>query len=469
MEDVGLLGRSSLNAPRLVQLDDDLEDAAPDAEESGKREDPFAPRTHGRISTPLVSGGDATVPELAPISVFRRQVERWPLLAPWQEVDLARRVERGDAEAWERLVVSNLRLVLFVAGRAPRQPLSYEDRVQAGAVGLMEAARRFDYRMGYRFSTFAARLISRAIWLAVDEERGKPFGISTKRARSVRRAERELRDELGREPAGVEVAARLGISELDYRNLEQSLLTPIHVDSLPAGLDALSEPPPERGPAGFGPDGAARVGGVVARQLARNVGRIPSTEPILEVDGAERYSAEEIRGLVEGYLGLYDATLVRQGRHMPIWLLVRMADLDDAIQRMPEDNYLLIYEHGLIGHSVAETGALLGVPRSTVAHRYKSALKMIVRLLNDGRSELGQPWIERPALWRLDLEEDYWIEERGRSAIRDAPYGVLVGPFRVRWAADATAEELKTLLISVADMAIARHGFQPAPVSRIWE
>jgi RNA polymerase primary sigma factor len=97
------------------------------------------------------------------LSYLIREGRRHRLLSAEEEQDLARRIERGDLAAKDRLIESNLRLVVAIAGRYPRRDLSLLDLVQEGCVGLIRAAERFDHRRGCRFSTYASWWIREAI------------------------------------------------------------------------------------------------------------------------------------------------------------------------------------------------------------------------------------------------------------------------------------------------------------------
>jgi len=134
---------------------------------------------------------------------------RYPLLAPAQEIELAKRIERGDLEAKELLVNSNLRLVASNARRYQNQGLPLSDLVQEGMLGLIRASEKFDWRKGFRFSTYATLWIRQAIQRGL-ENSGRTIRLPVhvaQRARKVGRVERELTVRLGREPTIEEVAA----------------------------------------------------------------------------------------------------------------------------------------------------------------------------------------------------------------------------------------------------------------------
>jgi RNA polymerase primary sigma factor len=175
--------------------------------------------------------------ELAP---FLIQIARTPLLTPAEEVRLARRVERGDLAAKERMVEANLRLVVHVAKRFQRagHGMSLADLIQEGTFGLVRAVEKFDYRKGYRFSTYATIWIRQAVGRAIGDK-GRAIRLPEQvgvRLRALEREELRLAAELGREPTVAELAAPLdttpaGIVELrDLRRSTVSLDEPVGDD-----------------------------------------------------------------------------------------------------------------------------------------------------------------------------------------------------------------------------------------------
>ncbi|MEA2386917.1 MAG: polymerase primary sigma factor, partial [Thermoleophilaceae bacterium] len=146
---------------------------------------------------------------------------RYPLLTPEEEIELAKRIERGDLEAKERMINSNLRLVVSQARRYMGSGLSMADLVQEGMFGLIRASEKFDWRKGYRFSTYAV------LWIRQSMQRGAgntgrtvrlPVHVG-QRVRKLRRAERELAASLGRDPTDEELATA---SQLSLEEIEQA-------------------------------------------------------------------------------------------------------------------------------------------------------------------------------------------------------------------------------------------------------
>ena len=142
------------------------------------------------------------------LQLFLREAGRHPLLTAAQEVALAKRVERGDEEAKQRMVESNLRLVVSIAKRSRNQGLPFLDLIQEGAFGLIRAVEKFDWRRGYKFSTYATWWIRQAVTRAVAEKARtiRMPGHIVERLQKMNRAERNLPTQLGREPSLEEIA-----------------------------------------------------------------------------------------------------------------------------------------------------------------------------------------------------------------------------------------------------------------------
>ena len=152
------------------------------------------------------------------MALFLQEVRRHPLLTREEEVELAKRIERGDLRAKEQLVNSNLRLVISNARKFQGHELPLLDLIQEGILGLIRAAEKFDWRKGYKFSTYATFWIRQALQRALDN-RSRTIRIPVhlgQRERKIARAQRELATQLGREPSDEEVAraAKLSVREV---------------------------------------------------------------------------------------------------------------------------------------------------------------------------------------------------------------------------------------------------------------
>src|ERR671919_1493369 len=149
------------------------------------------------------------------LQLFMNEIGRHPLLTKEQEVELAKRIERGDKPAKDQMVNSNLRLVVSIAKRYQGHGLSLLDLIQEGIIGLIRAVEKFDHRKGFKFSTYATWWIRQAVQRGV-ANKARTIRIPVNvldRERRLARVERELAARLGREPTDEEVIAEAGISE----------------------------------------------------------------------------------------------------------------------------------------------------------------------------------------------------------------------------------------------------------------
>ncbi len=142
------------------------------------------------------------------LQLFLRDAGRHPLLTAAQEVELAKRIERGDDEAKQRMIQSNLRLVVSIAKNYRNQGLPFLDLIQEGTLGLIRAVEKFDWRRGYKFSTYATWWIRQAVARALaDKARTIRMPVHiVERMQKLNRAERTLWTQLGREPSLDEIA-----------------------------------------------------------------------------------------------------------------------------------------------------------------------------------------------------------------------------------------------------------------------
>jgi RNA polymerase primary sigma factor len=147
------------------------------------------------------------------LDLFLRDAGRHPLLTAAQEVKLTKLVERGDAGAKQTMIESNLRLVVSIAKRYRHQGLPFLDLIQEGTLGLMRAVDKFDWRRGYKFSTYATWWINQAMARGL-ADKANTIRMPThmvQRRQQLDRAERMLSVELGREPTLQEMAERAGL------------------------------------------------------------------------------------------------------------------------------------------------------------------------------------------------------------------------------------------------------------------
>jgi RNA polymerase primary sigma factor len=188
------------------------------------------------------------------MSLFLQEVRRHPLLTREQEVELAQRIERGDLAAKEQLVNSNLRLVISNARKFQGHDMPLLDLIQEGILGLIRAAEKFDWRKGYKFSTYATFWIRQALQRALDN-RSRTIRIPVhlgQRERRIARAHRELAAQLGREPTDEEVAEAAELRPEDVREAREAARVVTSLDR-PVGEEEQTSlgallPSGERGP-----------------------------------------------------------------------------------------------------------------------------------------------------------------------------------------------------------------------------
>jgi RNA polymerase primary sigma factor len=176
------------------------------------------------------------------LQLFLKDIGKVPLLTAAQEVELAKRIERGDHGAKQAMVEANLRLVVSIAKRYRNQGLPFLDLIQEGTIGLVRAAEKFDYRKGFKFSTYATWWIRQAVARAI-ADKGRTIRMPVhvvEKLNRILRSERKLRAERGREPTTEEIARDLEMSVEEVTHIRRSAQTPVSLEK-PVGDDDESE------------------------------------------------------------------------------------------------------------------------------------------------------------------------------------------------------------------------------------
>jgi RNA polymerase primary sigma factor len=176
------------------------------------------------------------------LQLFLKEIGRVDLLTAAEEVQLAKRIERGDMDAKDKMVEANLRLVVSIAKNYRNQGLSFLDLIQEGTLGLVRASEKFDYRKGFKFSTYATWWIRQAIARSLaDKARTVRIPVHVvERLNKITRAERHLLAEYGREPTLEEISRVAGLDVSEIEQIKRYAQAPISLEK-PVGDEEESE------------------------------------------------------------------------------------------------------------------------------------------------------------------------------------------------------------------------------------
>jgi RNA polymerase primary sigma factor len=218
--------------------------------EPGQLDEFYAALDEAQIA--VVPAGEAEQPEVEiepeteittdALQLFLKDIGKVPLLTAAQEVELAKRIERGDHGAKQAMVEANLRLVVSIAKRYRNQGLPFLDLIQEGTIGLVRAAEKFDYRKGFKFSTYATWWIRQAVARAI-ADKGRTIRMPVhvvEKLNRIMRSERKLRAERGREPTTEEIARDVDMTLEEVEQIRRSAQTPVSLEK-PVGDDDESE------------------------------------------------------------------------------------------------------------------------------------------------------------------------------------------------------------------------------------
>ncbi len=269
------------------------------------------------------------------LGLFLNEIRRHPLLTAAEEVELSKRIEQGDAAAKERMINSNLALVVSVAKKYPQNELCLLDLIQEGIFGLIRATEKFDWRRGFKFSTYATYWIRQAIQRGI-ENKARTIRLPTniaQRERKIQRTRRELSTKLGRDPTNEEIAraAELEVAQVDamedltrtVTSLDRPLGTEgeaslgdvlgderagpaeeveiaLREDALKRALQELTDEERQVVALRYGVDGGSDVGPVGIREASRRLGITQPETRKLEERALERLaSLREVEALRE--------------------------------------------------------------------------------------------------------------------------------------------------------------------------
>jgi RNA polymerase primary sigma factor len=209
------------------------EEALLEPGEDDDEEELDQPTLRTRLETLRKSEVDLSVePSLDSLRLYLRSIGRVPLLSAEEEVCLAKRIERGDVLAKQHMVEANLRLVVSIAKGYLGRGMNFLDLIQEGSLGLIRAVEKFDYRRGYKFSTYATWWIRQAVTRAI-ADKGRTIRIPVhmvERLNKVIYAERALIQQLGRDPTPAEIAAELQCTTREVRDVLRMAQQPVSLE-----------------------------------------------------------------------------------------------------------------------------------------------------------------------------------------------------------------------------------------------
>ena len=214
-----------------IELVEGLEHKAPPHDQPALAEEEKGPKL------------DLTVePSLDSLRLYLREIGKVPLLTADEEVSLAKRIERGDMSAKTQMIEANLRLVVSIAKGYLGRGLSFLDLIQEGSLGLIRAVEKFDYRKGFKFSTYATWWIRQAVARALaDKARTIRMPVHVvEKLNKIGRIERKLLAELGRDPSVDEIARELELQPDEIEHIRRSAQAPVSLEK-PVGDEEESE------------------------------------------------------------------------------------------------------------------------------------------------------------------------------------------------------------------------------------
>ena len=189
------------------------------------------------LDTSVEEDLDLSVPEGIsiddPVRMYLKEIGKVPLLTAEEEIELAKRMEEGDEDAKHRLAEANLRLVVSIAKRYVGRGMLFLDLIQEGNLGLIKAVEKFDYRKGYKFSTYATWWIRQAITRAIADQ-ARTIRIPVHMVETINkliRVSRQLLQEYGRDPTPEEIAAEMGTSEEKVREIIKIAQEPVSLET----------------------------------------------------------------------------------------------------------------------------------------------------------------------------------------------------------------------------------------------
>ena len=223
-----------LLAQHNIDIIDDLpvEDDDADSDDDSGSDDDEAPKKAGVADAAAIAAAEGvTVND--PVRMYLKEIGKIPLLTSEEEVELAKMIEENSEEARRRLAEANLRLVVSIAKKYVGRGMLFLDLIQEGNLGLIKAVEKFDYRKGYKFSTYATWWIRQAITRAIADQ-ARTIRIPVHMVETINkliRISRQLVQELGREPLPEEIAQEMNISEERVREILKIAQEPVSLET----------------------------------------------------------------------------------------------------------------------------------------------------------------------------------------------------------------------------------------------
>ena len=232
-EDMDLLWDWFSQQGIIISEEDDIEEELLE-EDTDEDSDDFIADMKKKYALDDVMVSDAQVQLNDPVKMYLKEIGRVPLLKPEDEPAIAKRIEEGDEEAKNLLISANLRLVVSIAKKYVGRGMQFLDLIQEGNMGLVKAVEKFDYTKGFKFSTYATWWIRQAITRAIADQ-ARTIRIPVHMVETINklsRVQRQLLQELGREPTAEEISERMdGLTPEKVREIQKVALEPVSLET----------------------------------------------------------------------------------------------------------------------------------------------------------------------------------------------------------------------------------------------
>ena len=232
-EDMDLLWDWFSQQGIIISEEDDIEEELLE-EDTEDDSDDFIADMKKKYALDDVMVSDTQVQLNDPVKMYLKEIGRVPLLKPEDEPAIAKRIEEGDEEAKNLLISANLRLVVSIAKKYVGRGMQFLDLIQEGNMGLVKAVEKFDYTKGFKFSTYATWWIRQAITRAIADQ-ARTIRIPVHMVETINklsRVQRQLLQELGREPTAEEISERMdGLTTEKVREIQKVALEPVSLET----------------------------------------------------------------------------------------------------------------------------------------------------------------------------------------------------------------------------------------------